>query len=162
MYENPNSIRKNMLNTRRYQPEDYKINVTSLPKRGVRHKLQIENKYKIRKIVFGVGLALAMTTGTIAGIAYTQNELTYGDDLMYTYYYPGDYLFCMTLDGDAYFINVNGEHLSDITFEEGGQVYHLNAEELAKTISPDRDSFVHNENPQEQLEQIVERKKRGY
>ena len=150
-----------MLNTKRYQSEDYKINLTSLPKRGVRYKPQTENQYKIRKIVFGVGLALAMTMGTIGGIANTQNELTHGEDLMYTWYCPGDYLFCMTLDGDAYFINVNGEHLSDITFEEGGQVWHFNAEELAKTISPDRDSFVHNENPQEQLEQIVAARKRG-
>lgn len=120
MNEYPNSIRNNMVS-----PE-YKIDITSLPERGMRYKPQKEESHKLRNAVIAAALAAATLAG-VAGVTYSQHQsMEQNTAVVSTEALPGGGTLNVTENPSfSYIVTPNGDRVSNYN--------GINAQELAQS-----------------------------
>ena len=120
MNEYPNSIRNNMVNT------EYKIDITTLPERGMRYRPQREESHKLRNAVIVAALAAATLTG-VAGITYAQNQsMEQNTAVVSTEALPGGGTLNVTENPEfSYIVTPGGDKVSNFN--------GINAQELAQS-----------------------------
>lgn len=128
MQENPNSIRNNMVNT------EYKINITSLPERGMRYEVQRESSHKIRNVVIAALIAAA-ALGGVSAISYSQMQsMERNTAVVSTEALPGGATLEVTENpAYSYIVTPNGDRV--------GTYNGINARELAQSYQENTPSM---------------------
>lgn len=104
MFENENSIYKNMVNTnpfenRRtdYEQADFNINITQTPQSNQKYKMDKDFSRKLKKGIIIGGIVLAALQGTSYIVSQIGSEVIYSED------YPMGIELNVTRSGNGYF-----------------------------------------------------------